>query len=93
VKLRYTPRSLREIDRAISYISEQSPQGAENVARRFHGLLYLLTQHPFSGVSIGFRGTRRLFLKPYPYMVYYRVNQDEIVILRFRHTSRKQQPR
>jgi plasmid stabilization system protein ParE len=89
VRLRYTPNALRDIDRAISYIDHQSPQGARNVAQRFHGILAFLQEHPDAGVSTGFKGTRRFFLKPYPYVVYFRVGKDELVILRLLHTSRK----
>lgn len=89
MRLRYTPRALREIERAISYISERSPQGAQNVAERFNDILKFLQEQPLAGTSNHHKGTRRLFLKPYPYMVYYHVIGDEIVILRFRHTSRK----
>ncbi|WP_425375379.1 type II toxin-antitoxin system RelE/ParE family toxin [Rhizobium deserti] len=89
MKLRYTPRALSEVERAISYIAERSPEGARNVADRLNHLLILLREHPFSGTSNRYRGTRTLFLKPHPYMVYYQVRNDEIVVLRFRHTSRR----
>jgi plasmid stabilization system protein ParE len=91
VKLRYTKTALREIDSAISHISSQSPQGAQNVAARFREILTLLEDQPFSGVSTGRKNGRRFSLKPYPYIVYYRVETDEILIQRFRHTSRKNQ--
>lgn len=88
MKLRYTAKALHEIDEAISYIGDHSPQGADNVAARIRGALTFLSEQPFAG-SITPRNTRRFFLKPYPYTVYYRVGVDEIVIQRFRHTSRK----
>jgi plasmid stabilization system protein ParE len=33
-------------------------------------------------------GVRRIFLTPYPYLIDYFVDDDEIVVLRFRHTAR-----
>lgn len=89
VKLRYTTRALREIDEAISYIDSHSPQGADNVAARIRGALTFLSEQPFAGSATPRKNTRRFFLKPYPYTVYYRVGVDEIIIQRFRHTSRK----
>jgi plasmid stabilization system protein ParE len=44
VKLRYTDKALREIDSAISHITGQSPQGAQNVAARFREILNLLEE-------------------------------------------------
>jgi plasmid stabilization system protein ParE len=89
--LRYTTRALREIDEAISYISNHSPQGADNVAARIHEVLLFLQEQLFAGIAIPRKNTRRFFLKPYPYTVYYRVGPSEIIIQRFRHTSRKSQ--
>ena len=89
MKLSYTPKALREIDNAIAYIGARSPQGAKHVALRFYKLLELLRQQPQAGAVHGRRNTRRLFLTPYPYVIYYRVSQEEIIILRFRHTSRR----
>lgn len=48
-----------------------------------------LSEQPFAGSSTPRKNTRRFFLKPYPYTVYYRVGADEIIIQRFRHASRK----
>ena len=79
----------REIERAIDYIGEHSPQGARNVAERFYSILLLLQDQPFAGPSNRYKSTRRLFLRPYPYLVHYKVTEAEIIILRFRHTSRK----
>jgi plasmid stabilization system protein ParE len=89
VKLRYTTRALREIDEAISYIGNHSPQGADNVAARIREALTFLSEQPFAGGVTSRKNTRRFFLKHYPYTVYYRVGADEIIIQRFRHTSRK----
>ncbi|WP_085424288.1 type II toxin-antitoxin system RelE/ParE family toxin [Xaviernesmea oryzae] len=89
VKLRYTAQALREIDSAISYIGQRSPDGARNVAKRFQEILTFLEERPYAGVATGKKNTRRFFLKPYPYIVYYRIHTDEVIIQRFRHTSRK----
>ncbi|WP_205909109.1 type II toxin-antitoxin system RelE/ParE family toxin [Neorhizobium lilium] len=89
MKLRYTPRALREVKRAISYIGERSPEGARSVAERLNGILIFLQEHPFAGTSNSYKGTRHFFMKPYPYVVHYQVVGAEVVILRFRHTSRK----
>jgi toxin ParE1/3/4 len=89
VKLRYTRNALREIDNAIAYIGARSPQGASHVAARFYKIIELLRDQPEAGAIHSRPDTRRLFLTPYPYVIYYRVSQQEIIILRFRHTSRR----
>ena len=34
-------------------------------------------------------GQRRLIVSPYPYVVFYRVRDDEVIIQRIRHTARR----
>jgi toxin ParE1/3/4 len=43
---------------------------------------------PHVGLRTTVSGVRLIFLTPYPYMIDYQIGDDEIVVLRFRHTSR-----
>ncbi len=49
----------------------------------------MLQIYPHAGVKTSLPGVRRLFLTPYPYFIDYLVGEDEFVVLRFRHASRR----
>jgi len=89
VNVRYTRRALAQIDRALSYIAERSPQGAVHVRDRVSALVALLQEQPYAGRATSYQGVRRLATTPYPYLIDYRVTPTEIVIMRFRHAARR----
>lgn len=89
MKLRYTKTALRQIEQAISYIGDRSPQGAARVAQRTETILALLLDHPQAGQVTSRQGVRRVVLTPYPFVIFYRVTAAEIVVQRFRHAARK----
>jgi plasmid stabilization system protein ParE len=89
VKLRYTLRAARQIEKALDDIARISPKGASSVRIRIQGIAVLLRQHPLAGRATSRAGVRRISLTPYPYLIVYRVADDEIIIQRFRHSARK----
>lgn len=89
VNVRYTRRALAQIDAALTYIEAQSPQGAAHVRDRIIALVSLLQEQPYAGRATSRRNVRRLPANPYPYLIDYRVGENEIVILRFRHSARR----
>jgi toxin ParE1/3/4 len=91
VRLRVTRRAAAQIEKALDYIEADSPQGANHVRERIQTLFRLLAQHPYAGQATDRPGVRRLTLSPYPYLIFYRVTDSEVIIQRMRHTSR--QPR
>jgi plasmid stabilization system protein ParE len=89
VKLRYSKRALEQIDQALGYVAERSPSGAAKIEARISAIVALVQIQPHAGVRTRPSGVRRMFLTPYPYLIDYHAGEDEIVVLRFRHTSRK----
>ncbi|CAN7257140.1 type II toxin-antitoxin system RelE/ParE family toxin [Pararhizobium sp. LjRoot235] len=89
MRLRYSKRALQQIDQALGYIAEQSPQGAAKVEARLMIILTLLRHHPHTGSKTPISGVRRIFLTPYPYLIDYYCGNDEIVVQRFRHIARR----
>jgi toxin ParE1/3/4 len=89
LKVRYTNHAVRQIDHALDYIAERSPRGAEAVRARLIDTVTMLEGHPYAGHLTSWRGARRLVLSPYPYLLEYRLAGDEIIVMRFRHSSRR----
>jgi toxin ParE1/3/4 len=89
LKLRYTPKALAELDDILTYIAERSPQGARNVQARIRAITTLLLQHPLSGQLTSESGLRRIVTPPYPYLIFYEVTVEEVVIIGVRHGARE----
>ena len=89
MRLRVTRRAATQIAKALEYIEADSPQGANHVGERIQTLFRLLEQHPYAGQATDLPGVRRLTLSPYPYLIFYRVTDSEVIIQRMRHTSRR----
>ena len=89
VNIRYTRRALTQIDRALAYVEERSPQGAAQIRDRLVAIVALLEEHPYAGRTTSRSSVRRLLAHPYPYLIDYRVTSTEIVIMRFRHAARR----
>ena len=88
MKLRYTLRAAAELDEVLIYIASQSPQGARNVQTRIQTIINLLLEHPGAGQLTSKGRLRRMVASPYPYLIFYQMTGDEIVIHGVRHSAR-----
>jgi toxin ParE1/3/4 len=88
LRVRFSATALRQIDKALSYVAERSPSGAAKIEARVSAMSALLELQPQAGLKTRVPRVRRIFLTPYPYLIDYEASDDEIVVLRFRHTSR-----
>jgi plasmid stabilization system protein ParE len=90
LKLRYTLTALAELDEVLTYLSERSPLGAQSVRQRLHTMIGFVATHPHAGTELKGRGLRRIAALPYPYLVFYRVEGDEVIVIGVRHAARDQ---
>ena len=88
MKVRYTVRALQDLRDALAYIDEQSPQGSRRVQARIQEVIEIIARNPEVGVVTGRRALRRLTAHPYPYLIFYRVEQDSVVIFGIRRGAR-----
>ncbi|MBB5047076.1 plasmid stabilization system protein ParE [Rhodopseudomonas rhenobacensis] len=89
MKLRFTIRAAAELDEVLSSIERQSPQGAQHIKQRLFAVIALLRQYPQAGRLTNKAGLRRVVAYPYPYQIYYRAGDAEIVIHGVRHSARR----
>ena len=89
MRLRYTLEAAAELDQVLTTIEDKSPSGARNVRLRIQAVANLLLQHPRAGQLTRGRRLRRMRAAPYPYLVFYQVIDDEIIIHGVRHSARR----
>jgi toxin ParE1/3/4 len=89
VNVRFTRTALRQLDEVLDYIEIHNTHGARHVRDRIHAIIALLSLNPLTGQATDRTGQRRMVINPYPYVMFYRVNRDEIVDQRIRHTARQ----
>jgi plasmid stabilization system protein ParE len=88
VRIRYTLPALADLNAILDYISHASPRGAERVKQRIQRVIDLLLDYPRMGATTDDPTIHRLSTAPYPYLVFYEIAQEEIIIHAVRHAAR-----
>ncbi|MEX2036000.1 MAG: type II toxin-antitoxin system RelE/ParE family toxin [Xanthobacteraceae bacterium] len=88
MRLRYTRPALVDLDSILDYVATHSPAGATRVHDRIETIVNLLLSHPRIGVRTDDPTIRRINALPYPYLIFYEISGDEIVIHAVRHSAR-----
>ena len=88
MKVRYTSPALADLNSILDYISDASPRGAERVKQRIQRVTDLLLTHPKIGALTDDPTIRRLSTPPYPFLIFYEIGDDEIIIHAVRHAAR-----
>jgi plasmid stabilization system protein ParE len=88
MRLRYTRPALADLAAILDYITVRSPQGANRVHARIQAILNLLLSYPRIGVQTEDENIRRIATAPYPYLIFYEISADEIIVHAVRHGAR-----
>jgi plasmid stabilization system protein ParE len=89
VKIRYTPRAINDIIAIADYLIERSPAGARAVETAIRRTVDLLGEFSGSGRVLTQRSHVRVMpVARYPYLVFYKVNIEDLLILHVRHGAR-----
>lgn len=89
MKVRYTRRALANIDRIFRTIARDNPSAAERVVDRIEDLIRQLADAPHMAEAADIPGIRRLPAGRFPYLIFYEVAADEIIIHHVRHGARR----
>jgi len=92
VKLRYSPRAHQDIRRIHDYIAQHNQGAATAVVRQIRATCELLARYPGLGRETDISAARVFPTARYPYLVYHRVKDDELVIIHVRD-GRRDNPR
>lgn len=88
MKLRYTRPALADLTNILDYVVERSPQGAARVHARIEIVLDLILACPQIGAPTDEPGLRRVNVRPYPYLIFYEVAGNEVIVHAVRHAAR-----
>lgn len=88
MKLRYLPAAIDDLDAIRSHIEQDNADAAWMVAAFIRRSITILQDWPYSGRATELDGVRRQVVSNYPYVVYYRVDNDEVIILSVMHSAR-----
>ena len=95
LRLRIAHRAAAEIERAERWWFENRPAAPDAFRADLKGAFVLLLRQPGTGVKVAntrLSGVRRLHLGRIRYFVYYRVHNEELVVLSVWHSSRRREP-
>ncbi len=89
MRIRYTSNARDCLVEIRDYIARENPQAARRVVTHIRNQTLLLAEQPSAGKPGRCEGTRELVINPYPYIVAYRIEDEEVQILAVVHTSRQ----
>jgi toxin ParE1/3/4 len=85
MRLRWTIPAAQDLYNITRYIRRDSPTTARAVAKTIHDGCTGLEDFPYRGRKGRIEGTRELVFAPLPYIVVYRVKQQNVEIARIYH--------
>lgn len=89
MNVRWLRKAAANLEREYQWLYERSPTAAQNFATEVYELTSLLAAQPAMGRPGRVMGTRELVLRNFPYLLPYRVKNNEVQILRVFHTYRE----
>jgi toxin ParE1/3/4 len=90
MKLRYAPRAYADIADIYEYIAKHNGRAAAAVVQRIRTTCELVASFPDLGRETDISGVRVFPIARFPYLVYYRLRENELVIIHVRHARRDQ---
>jgi toxin ParE1/3/4 len=92
MKVRFTETANDENDQLLVSIATDNPTAAANIAASIEATIARLGAFPRLGAETDFAGVRVVVARPYPYLIFYAIENDVLLIRNIRHPSR-QRPR
>ena len=91
MKAKWTHPALADLIEAQSYIARENPQAAEKIAQRIWETSLNLEYNPEIGRPGHIEGTREWVVGQTPYLVVYRIRDNQVEILRVWHARQNWQ--
>jgi toxin ParE1/3/4 len=89
MRVTFTETAGEELAEILDYIAQANPSAANRVALEVDRVIAHLKRFPLSAQQTDRPDVRRAVLGRYPYLVFYTVAADEIIIRNIRHGARR----
>ena len=89
MRIRWTVSAVEDLAELRAYIADREPRAAGRVARAIREDIRLLSRFPSLGRPGKVPETRELVIRKTPYIVMYRVRDEQLEILRVLHATRR----
>lgn len=89
MKIVWHPLALEDVAAMVDFISEDDPRAARGMVQRIRATARMLSRHPGAGRPGRVIGTREMIVPGTSYILPYRVEGDEVEILRVYHATRR----
>jgi len=91
MRVTYSPGALAQLDEIFVYLGNDDPSAAAALTERIERIIMLVGKFPQMGRLTDKPNVRVIGIPQYRYLIFYRIldEQDEVRILRVRHTSRR----
>jgi toxin ParE1/3/4 len=88
MRVLYTETALHELEEIFSYIAEHNPSAAAAVVSRIERIVSWISDFPQMGFVIE-QGVRVMPIGRYPFLIFYAVETDTVIIRNVRHAARR----
>jgi toxin ParE1/3/4 len=92
MRVRWLPAALRNRAHQLAYIAEESPRAAVEIGDAIEAAIMQLADFPRLGRIGRVDGTREFVIGGTPYLIIYREEVSEILILRLLHGAQRWPP-
>jgi plasmid stabilization system protein ParE len=89
MKVRFTKPALAELDAFFAYIHQHNLVAAGHVVARVREITSQFGRFPDMGHPKYKPGVRMITVRRYPYLIFYTVEKNEVLILSARHGARQ----
>lgn len=89
MRLSYSKLALADLDQLLQYTDQHWPLNKAKIAAQLRETEQLIRTFPAAGQMTRFRDLRKRPVGRFPYTIFYRVTESDIVIVRIRHQARK----
>jgi toxin ParE1/3/4 len=91
VKLRFSPRARDNLLEIADYLRERNPRAALRVRSAILASLQIITRYPSAGRGQTTERVRKLVVRKYPYLIYYTLRDNEIIVLSIKHAAQRRE--
>ncbi len=89
MKVRYTDTAATEVEDILDYISRHNPTAATQLNARIEQTIGVIADFPEMAQISDEPGVRRMPVGRYPILIFYAVENNELVVLHVRHAARE----